>query len=187
MHRRKRHFPLSGTLSSLQGRVRAHPPLYIRMPHAAQHPGVKKLILDTNIWLDWLVFQDTGIAHIRQLQEAGHVEICIDEACEAELAEVLTRPFGKRRLENAAQQAALATCRRLATRIGTAATPAERARLPQCRDPDDQKFLEAALAAQADVLITKDRALLDLSRRKKRQVGRTVPFRILTPDEFAEQ
>ena len=56
----------------------------------------KKLVLDTNIWLDWLVFQDTGIAHIRQLQEAGHVEICIDEVCEAELAEVLARDFGRR-------------------------------------------------------------------------------------------
>jgi len=148
---------------------------------------MKKLVLDTNIWLDWLVFQDTGIAHIRQLQEAGHVEICIDEACEAELVEVLARPFGKRSLDAKAQIAALALCRRLATRISAAVPQAERARLPQCRDPDDQKFLEAALAAGADVLITKDRALLDLSRRKKSQVGRTVAFRILTPDEFAER
>jgi hypothetical protein len=46
-----------------------------------------------NIWLDWLLFEDTGIAHIRQLQEAGHVEILIDETCEAELAGVLTREF----------------------------------------------------------------------------------------------
>lgn len=146
----------------------------------------KKLVLDTNIWLDWLVFQDTGIAHIRQLQEAGHVEICIDEACEAELVEVLGRSFGKRTLDAKAQIAALALCRRLATRISTVVPQAERARLPQCRDADDQKFLEAALAAQADVLITKDRALLDLSRRKKRQIGRTVPFRILTPEEFED-
>jgi len=58
--------------------------------------------------------------------------------------------------------------------------PAERARLPACRDPDDQKFLEAALAAQADYLITKDRALLELSRRRTRPV----PFRIATPDDF---
>jgi putative PIN family toxin of toxin-antitoxin system len=148
---------------------------------------VKKLVLDTNIWLDWLVFADTGIAHIRQLQEAGHVEICIDEVCEAELAEVLARDFGKRTLDAKAQASALAHCRRLATRIGAPAPAAERARLPHCRDPDDQKFLEAALAAGADVLITKDRALLDLSRRRKSQVGRTVAFHILTPDEFAER
>jgi len=145
---------------------------------------MRRLILDTNIWLDWLLFEDTGIAHIRQLQEAGHVEILIDAVCEAELAEVLARPFGKRTMDAKAQAAALAHCRRLTTRIGVQLPAPERARLPLCRDPDDQKFLEAAAAAKADVLITKDRALLDLTRRKKAQVGRTVPFSILTPEEF---
>jgi putative PIN family toxin of toxin-antitoxin system len=146
--------------------------------------AVQRIVLDTNIWLDWLVFEDTGIATIRQLQEAGHVEILIDETCEAELAEVLARRFGKRQLEHAAQQAALAACRRLTTRVGARAPGPERARLPLCRDPDDQKFLELALAAGADVIVTKDKALLDLARRKKAQVGRTVPFRILHPDDF---
>jgi len=60
----------------------------------------------------------------------------------------------------------------------------ERARLPVCRDRDDQKFLELAAAAGADCLVTKDRELLALSRRRKAQVGRSVPFRILHPDEF---
>ena len=146
--------------------------------------AVQRIVLDTNIWLDWLLFEDTGIAHIRQLREAGHLEILIDEVCEAELASVLAREFGKRTLDSKAQAAALAQCRRLATRIGVRASEPERARLPRCRDPDDQKFLEAALAGGADVLITRDKALLDLSRRKKAQVGRTVPFRILHPDDF---
>ena len=78
---------------------------------------MRRLVLDTNIWLDWLVFEDTSIAHIRQLQGAGHVELCIDALCEAELAGVLARPFGKRQLDGAAQQAALSACRRVTTRI----------------------------------------------------------------------
>jgi len=41
-------------------------------------------------------------------------------------------------------------------------------------------FLEAALAARADCLVTKDRALLELGRR-----GRSIPFRIVTPDAAA--
>jgi uncharacterized protein len=147
---------------------------------------MRRLVLDTNIWLDWLVFEDTGVAHIRQLQGAGHVELCIDAACEAELKDVLTRRFARRSLDAQGQAAALALCRRLTTRIDAQPPLPERARLPLCRDPDDQKLLEAALAAGADYLITRDRALLDLSRRKKSQVGRTVPFRILTPEEFAE-
>lgn len=144
----------------------------------------QRIVLDTNIWLDWLLFEDTGIAHIRQLQGAGHVEILIDEICETELAGVLARQFGKRQLQDAEQKAALAACRRLTTRVDVRASEPERMRLPVCRDPDDQKFLELALAAGADVLVTKDRALLDLTRRKKAQVGRTVPFRILHPDDF---
>lgn len=144
-------------------------------------PAKQRLVLDTNIWLDWLVFGDTGIARIRQLQGAGHLEICIDAVCEAELVRVLGYPFGKRKLENAEQQHAIAQCRRIATRIGAAASAAERARLPTCRDPDDQKFLEAALAAHAGWLITKDRALLELARKRTRPV----PFAIATPDEFS--
>ena len=146
----------------------------------------QRLVLDTNIWLDWLVFDDTGIHRIRQLQEAGHVEILIDAPCEAEFAEVITRKFQKKTLDAQQQAAALAQCRRLTTRIDAQLSPPERARLPQCKDPDDQKFLELAFAGEADVLITKDRALLDIFRRKKKQVGRTVSFRILTPEEFEE-
>ena len=58
-------------------------------------------------------------------------------------------------------------------------TQAELAQLPRCRDRDDQKFLEAALAARAGFLVTKDRALLDLARR-------VAPFRIVSPGEVAE-
>src|SRR5512144_552335 len=107
----------------------------------------RRLVLDTNIWLDWLVFEDTGIAHIRQLQEAGHVEIVVDAVCEAEFAEVITRKFQRKTLDSQAQAAALAQLRRLSTRIDAQLPTPERARLPACRDPDDQKFLELALAA----------------------------------------
>jgi hypothetical protein len=116
----------------------------------------------------------------------------VDAVCEEELARVLARGFGKRTLDARAQAACLAQCRRLAQRIPafagmtapsagmTASEWAEaRALLPACRDPDDQKFLEAALAAGAQFLITKDRELLELGKRRAR-----VPFRIVTPAEF---
>jgi putative PIN family toxin of toxin-antitoxin system len=146
--------------------------------------AVQRIVLDTNIWLDWLLFEDTGIAHIRQLQEAARLEIVVNADCEAEFAEVIARKFRKKTLDAREQAAALARLRRASTRVDARPTPAERARLPLCRDPDDQKFLELALAAGADVVVTRDKALLDLTRRKKAQVGRTVPFRILHPDDF---
>lgn len=143
-----------------------------------------RVVLDTNIWLDWLLFGDPGVAPLREQCAQGRIEILIDDACEAELAEVLARPFGKRRMTEVEQQAALAACRRAATRVATRLPGPERARLPLCRDPHDQKFLELALAAGADCLLTKDRELLALSRRKLAQVGRGVPFRIVHPDDF---
>jgi putative PIN family toxin of toxin-antitoxin system len=41
-------------------------------------------------------------------------------------------------------------------------------KLPVCRDKDDQKFLVCAQSAQADFLITKDKALLKLARKTTR-------------------
>src|SRR5512144_1342242 len=98
----------------------------------------RRLVLDTNIWLDWLVFEDTGIAHIRQLQEAGHVEIVVDAVCEAEFAEVITRKFQRKTLDSQAQAAALAQLRRLSTRIDAQLPTPERApaRVPRPGRPE---------------------------------------------------
>src|SRR5581483_3472526 len=108
-----------------------------------------RVVVDTNVWLDWLVFDDPAIAPIREARAANRVEICIDEACEAELVRVLAYDLGRCALDAAAQADCLAECRRLARRIDASMPEAERARLPACRDADDQKFLEAALAAGA--------------------------------------
>ena len=139
-----------------------------------------RLVLDTHVWLDWLVFDDPGIVRIRNAVGTGRAEAYIDAVCEEELVRVMVRGFAKRTLDAQAQAAALASCRRIARRIDAAAPEAARAGLPRCGDPDDQKFLEAALAANAQFLITKDRKLLDLARK------RGVPFRIVRPEQFGK-
>ncbi len=137
----------------------------------------RRIVLDTNIWLDWLVFRDSSVFHLQNAVSDGHAEVLIDAACEAELERVLGYPLGRHTLDAAAQAACLAECRRIARRIDAPAPEAERAQLPKCRDPDDQKFLDLALAVRADCLVTKDHALLELARR-------TTPFRILNPRKF---
>jgi putative PIN family toxin of toxin-antitoxin system len=131
---------------------------------------VMRLVLDTNVWLDWLVFDEPSLMPLRAAQAAGRVEIVMDEACEAELARVLAYDLGKHTIGAEEQARCMEQCRSLAKRVVATAA----ADLPRCSDPHDQKFLELALAAQADVLVTKDRALLDLARRK-------LPFRIAAP------
>jgi putative PIN family toxin of toxin-antitoxin system len=139
--------------------------------------GVTRLVLDTNVWLDWLVFEEPALAPLRAAHAAGRVEIVMDEACEAELARVLAYDLGKHTIGAQAQAQCLERCRSLAKRL--AVTSVETASgsqgLPRCSDPHDQKFLELALASGADILVTKDQALLELARRK-------LPFRIAAPN-----
>ena len=128
-----------------------------------------RLVLDTQVWLDWLVFDDPGVRPLRDAVQSGRAEIVIDAACEAELARVLAYDLGKRSISSEAQLAALTLARSLARRVSTVVAE----KLPQCKDADDQKFVELAYAAKADVLVTKDRALLEMRRR--------VPFVIADP------
>ena len=135
-----------------------------------------RLVLDTNVWLDWLVFDDPGIAPLRTAVATGHADIVIDAACEDELIRALGYPLQKWTLDAARQGACLEQCRRVASRIDIPCTTA----LPQCDDPDDQKFLVLAAGARAGWLITRDRALLALAGHRP-----SLPFHIVTPAEFS--
>jgi len=134
-----------------------------------------RLVLDTNIWLDWLVFDDPSVVHLRAAIAAGRAQAVIDAAGEAELARVLGYPLGRFTLDEVGQAACLARCRSVALRLdGSGAPAAASVQLPKCSDPDDQKFLELAAACGAAFVVTKDRALLELA-------GRELPFRIVAP------
>jgi len=130
------------------------------------------------VWLDWLVFDDPrSLRSGPQSKRTGRRSHRCGLRGGARAA--LAYDFGRKRtLDAAGRDACLALCRRVAQRIASPVPEAERALLPACRDPDDQKFLEAALSSRAEFLVTKDRALLDLARR-------ALPFRILTPADFA--
>jgi len=139
-----------------------------------------RLVLDTNVWLDWLVFADAGVAPILNAVTRGNAIVCMSSACESELIRVLGYPLSGRALNTDAQAAALARCRDV-TCGADRFTPHAITALPRCVDPDDQMFLELARDSGADALITKDRDLLALATRK----ARPLPFRICTPREFA--
>ena len=140
--------------------------------------GGLRLVLDTNVWLDWLAFGDPSVAAIKAAVAAGRAEVFIDSECEAELERALGYDLGRKfTLHPTAQAACLAECRRVAQKITTPAPEAERVQLPACSDRDDQKFMDAALAAGAHFLVTKDRRLLELARR-------TARFGIVPPEAF---
>lgn len=134
-----------------------------------------RLVLDTNVWLDWLVFDDPGIKALQATVAAGNAEIVINGDCEAELLRVLGYPLQKWTLDAGRQVACITACRAVARRTETPCV----IDLPACADCDDQKFLELAAGAGAHYLLSKDQALLVLAHRRP-----PLPFHIVTPEEF---
>ncbi|AJK47226.1 putative toxin-antitoxin system toxin component, PIN family [Burkholderia plantarii] len=149
------------------------------MPSSHAPRDGRRVVLDSNVWIDILVFDDPATRPIRAALEHGALVALIDTRCLHELERVLDYPqFAPRQIDKAA---ALATVARLTRLVETAEPDPDEARpLPKCRDRDDQKFLELARAIEADWLVSKDRALLKLSRRTERDFL----FRIMQPAPF---
>ena len=134
-----------------------------------------RVVLDTQVWLDWLVFDDPSVGPLREAHAAGRVEIVIDEACEAELVRVLAYDLGRYSLDGGEQTRCIARSRGVARKVA----PAMVHGMPKCRDPDDQKFLELAAAAGAQYLVSKDQAVLALAPS-------VAGFRIVAPKDLGE-
>jgi putative PIN family toxin of toxin-antitoxin system len=136
------------------------------MPADAFAPSVQRLVLDTNVWLDLLLFNDPRCAGLRASLDSGRAVALSNAACREEWRRVLEYPG--LRLTPAAVSAASARFDRQAQMVSLAARALPWPALPRCRDPDDQKFLELACAADANVLLSRDLALLTLARRTRR-------------------
>lgn len=149
-------------------------------PQAIPGPLAPRVVLDSNIWVDLLVFADPHVEPIRAALDSGAIAAVIRADCREELRRVLAYPqfahFG------VDIPAAMATVDRLTTALAIpdgADTLA--ARLPRCRDTDDQKFIELAHFAQAACLVSKDKAVLKLKGRLRRQSS----VDIMLPQAFA--
>ncbi len=141
------------------------------------------MVFDTNVLLSLWVFIDSPrgsqFATLRHRVDAGHLRALSRPDCLAEFERVLGYPEFK--LDSRTRQAALDD---YAARIELVATTADgELMLPRCSDRDDQKFLELAHHGAAQFLVTSDKALLKLARRKQ-LAGR---FEILTPEVFMQR
>jgi len=73
-----------------------------------------RLVLDSNAWLDRLVFRDPATAPIRAAHASGKALIFIGLPCLDELTRVLAYPPGRNTLDAPARAAVLAERRRIA-------------------------------------------------------------------------
>jgi uncharacterized protein len=125
------------------------------------------VVLDTNIVLDWLVFEDGGMPELMAALNEKRFIIATNAECIDELTRVLAYPIFK--LNEAQQVLALAKYSEFTTPIALRASLL--GRVPRCRDKDDQKFLELAAHAGAAALISKDNAVLGLHRSMRERFG----------------
>lgn len=141
---------------------------------------VPRIVLDTNVCLDLFVFRHPDCTPLAVALAHGRICAVVDAACRDEWLRVLEYPSVPIRPEQreAFRQRFDATMLRLDGTVD----PAAAGTLPRCRDPDDQKFLELALASGAQWLLSRDRHLLKLARRT-RKAGQ---FLILRPDQWFE-
>jgi putative PIN family toxin of toxin-antitoxin system len=136
-----------------------------------------RLVLDTNVVLDIFHWHNPGATPILAAARAGDVLLVTNTACLTELRHVVHRPrFGL--TEDAADEI-VGSYLALATRVDGAAALQPLITLPRCKDQDDQKFLELARDARAELLVTRDKALLTLARKKFALAG----LRIVRPEE----
>ena len=136
-------------------------------PQAAEH-----VVLDTNVLLDLLVFDDLRSQGLRQSLQAGQLQALTTAAMLDELADVLSRPFLTRWKVDAT--AVLAQAHGLCRVVESIAPGTVGA--PRCADPDDQMFIDLAWTWPARWLFSRDRALLDLAR-----AARARGLGVLTP------
>lgn len=134
------------------------------------------VVLDTNTVLDWLVFRDPAALSLAAWIEAGRLDWQASPAMRQEFEHVLGRSALTRWTPDG--PGAAATWDRLA-RVAPAEPPAGPLR---CLDPDDQVFIDFALAERCTWLVSRDRALLRLARRAT-PWGLT----ILTPQAWSNQ
>jgi uncharacterized protein len=143
----------------------------------AMPDAVPRLVLDTNVALDLFVFRDSACHPLRDALAQGVVHAVVDAPCREEWLAVLHYPAFA--LSAAQRDEATAAFDRWVRPWSGEALHAG-VKLPRCADPDDQKFLELALASGAQWLLSKDKAVLALARRTAREGW----FRILCPSAW---
>jgi putative PIN family toxin of toxin-antitoxin system len=122
---------------------------------------IPDIVLDTNIVLDLLVFNDPA-AHVLCTQlERGGLKWLGTMAMRDELERVLAYPKIAPRLAYHGHSAA-AILERLDTLLTT--VPAAPKAGVTCKDADDQKFIDLAVQHRT-LLLSKDRAVLCMARR----------------------
>lgn len=141
----------------------------------------KRVVLDTNVCLDLFVFRDPRWTALHDALRNGAMEAVTREDCRTEWQLVLHYPHLK--LDEARRTAVAQEFDAMIRHHHSTQEQSNAVALPLCKDKDDQKFLELARDAQAALLLTKDKALLKLAGKARRNGL----FAIMTPEAWTRE
>ena len=128
---------------------------------AQAKPSAQAWVIDTNIVLDLWLFEDPATIPLRAALQSGAISHLATASMRDELERVLTYPHLVKRMAKSSIQA-----QNILNRFDEyllAAEPAAKAACT-CKDPDDQKFIDLAVA-HAVPLLSKDNAILCMKKR----------------------
>ena len=135
-------------------------------------PDPVSAVIDTNVILDWLVFDNADAARLAATIQSGRLRWVATPDMRIELEHVLTRgtlqkwcPQPDRILRAWDDWAQPAPGSTVLAHHGL-----------HCVDADDQKFIDLAIGTRSSWLFTRDRSLLRLARRARR-----LGVEVLTP------
>ena len=128
---------------------------------AQAKPGKQVWVIDTNIVLDLWLFEDPATIPLRAALQSGAISHLATASMRDELERVLAYPHLVKRMAKSNIQA-LDILNRF-DEHQLAAEPAAKAPCT-CKDPDDQKFIDLAVA-HATPLLSKDNAILCMKKR----------------------
>lgn len=143
----------------------------------AGNRAVPRVVLDTNVCLDLFHFSNRGCVALAKALQDGQIQAVTRTDCREEWLRVLEYPSVPIEPEQRASRRERFDAQTVWLEEAQLLPPGDVV-LPRCLDPDDQMFLELALAAEARWLISKDKQLLKLNRR----TVKAGLFRVLKPE-----
>lgn len=124
--------------------------------------SIPRAVYDCMVYLQAAMSVRGPAARCLDAAEAGHVRVFVSESVLSEIVDVLGRPALQRRRSHLTP-AFIAAFAEKVRRTTTVLEPVPRS-FCYVRDPEDEPYLNLAIAAEAAYLVSRDRDLLDLQQ-----------------------
>jgi uncharacterized protein len=145
-----------------------------------------RVVFDCNVILQAVARERSVAAKCLNLTESGRIHLFVSREVLAEIEDVLNRPELRAHFPDLSDEIVGAFLKRL-RKFSTLVRSVPR-KFSYPRDEDDEPYINLAVAAGADFIVTRDRDLLDLmtghADECKEFRQRFRPLRVVDPAEF---